>query len=85
MARPVMSITAAQIRRACALLRWGSPTLAERSGVAYELLSLAWRDDSVDAMSNRDRQAVRETLEGADVRFDGARGRPGTVLARCGG
>lgn len=69
------TLTAAQVRQACALLRWSSPTLAERSGVAYEALCLAWREDCASGMSAHDLAAIRTTLEragGLRVRRRGA-------------
>ena len=74
-------LTAAQVRRACALLRWNSPTLAERSAVAYEVLCLAWREDRTTGMSAHDLSAVRTVLERAGVRFAfDAEGRPGAEM-----
>ena len=76
-----MTPTAAQVRRACALLRWGSPTLAEHSGVAYEALCLAWSEDRTSGMSPHDLAAVCTALERAGVRFAfDAEGQPGAAL-----
>ena len=64
-----MTLTAYQVRVACALLRWSSPALAERSGVDYRLVCMAWSRDTVMGLSDADRDAVCGILEAAGVRF----------------
>lgn len=79
-----MTLTAAQIRRSCALLRWGSPVLAEQSGIAFEIICTAWSDNSVEAMSDADVGAILTALEKAGVRFEfDAAGMPRAVLPRA--
>ena len=45
--------------------------LAEQSRTAFEIICTAWSNNSVEAMSDTDLEAVRTAMEKAGVRFEG--------------
>ena len=64
-----MTITAAQIRSARALLRWTAPTITKRSMVAFATVLNAQLDAEVHSVSVTDLRTLRATFEKAGVEF----------------
>ena len=81
MAEATMILTAAQVRQARALLRWGSPRLARTAQVGFDMVLKAQNDEAMPALPFVDMWAIRSTLEKAGVRFEfDAEGRPSVAL-----
>lgn len=66
-----MTITALQIRRACAVLNWGSSHIVRRAEVSYEAARSVREDESIAAVSSADLLAIRTAMEKAGVDFVG--------------
>ncbi len=64
-----MTITAAQIREASALLGWKAPMLSRRARVSYKVALNARRHDGSWAVSGLDLSAIRQAFEAAGVEF----------------
>ena len=65
-----MTLTAAQIRKARALLGWTSPTLAKRARVGFDKALKAQDDEGISALSGLDLQDIRNAFEQAGIVFE---------------
>ncbi len=65
-----MTLTAAQVRQACDLLRWNSPRLCRAARVPYDVARRARTDDGMSTLLPTDVRTVRAALEKAGVRFE---------------
>ena len=73
-------ISAAQIRRSLALLRWGSTTLSDASGVHIGMVLQAQLDDGGKGVTASGLAAIKAALEAEGIEFTsdgGARLRDG--------
>ncbi len=78
-----MTLTAAQVRQACVLLRWSSPRLSRTARVPYDVARKARSDVSMPTLSSMDVEAIRAALEKAGVQFEvDAEGQLNPVLAK---
>jgi len=66
---PSVSITAAQMRAARALLGWSTRELASRCGVSQSAISRAERVNDTPHMQTRNLNAIRATLEKHGIGF----------------
>ena len=64
-----MTITAAQIREASALLGWRAPMLSRRARISYKAALNARKDDRSWAVPGSDLAAIRQAFEAAGVEF----------------
>lgn len=78
-----MTLTAAQVRQACDLLRWNSPRLSRAARVPYDVARRARTDEGMPTLPSMDVRTVRAALEKAGVRFEvDAEGRPSAALVK---
>lgn len=64
-----MTISAAQVREACSLLRWKAPRLCKGAKVSYKAALNARRDEGISTLSDADLQAILKAFEAAGVEF----------------
>ncbi len=78
-----MILTAAQVRQACALLRWSSPKLSRAARVPYDVARKARTDEGMLTLPSMDVGMIHAALEKAGIQFEAdAEGRTNAVLAK---
>lgn len=79
-----MTITAAQVRQARALLRWTSPRLSRAAGIGFDTALKAQSDGGMSALPFMDVWAIRVALEKAGIRFEiDPDGQPCAMLSKA--
>jgi hypothetical protein len=65
-----MTLTAAHVRQACALLKWRSPRLSRQAQISYRSAMNSRKDSDISDVPGTDLWAIRRAFEAAGIRFD---------------